>query len=465
MKVNQNYEVEVSLKDLLFNILYKWRIILLVALLFACFFGFKEFWGFEKYHKEGKMTPEEEKYEESIAANQKALEKAEYDVAEYEKIVKDYMSYQEKSAIMNLNPNSIWTAEKKYFLNMYTADLQNPENMGNDSSGKILTILSEAFDVDNEDLVLREAFGTDVPKDISEVVTISIDREQKTISVVACGLTKEEALHRKDIADSYLLSASEQLSKTEYFILEEIGNSITVKSVLTTKSINGEKIEKDLAKIQNASHLQYKDYIALLEMYTSTRNSILNRTFTKPISKTVNQAVLGFALGSFLIVSFYTLLYLLNGRLKTARELKKRYNLSLLGEFSHSRAWWKGKGIDGILERLEFGKKTIFDNEIKSIASLIDCERDGETVLLTSSLDEKKLKELYNGLSVQLQEKGVKLEVQPEFLHNSNAVVASTKLNSVLLVEEKYKSKIRDLNRMAEMLTIENAKVIGAVLL
>lgn len=36
---------------------------------------------------------------------------------------------------------------------------------------------------------------------------------------------------------------------------------------------------------------------------------------------------------------------------------------------------------------------------------------------------------------------------------------------AVILVEERYKSKVKDLNRMAAMLKIENAKVIGAVLI
>ena len=60
---------------------------------------------------------------------------------------------------------------------------------------------------------------------------------------------------------------------------------------------------------------------------------------------------------------------------------------------------------------------------------------------------------------------GIELVFEPDYLHNSEAVAASRDLDSVLLVEEKYRSRVRDLNRMAGMLEIEEANVVGAVLL
>ena len=74
-------------------------------------------------------------------------------------------------------------------------------------------------------------------------------------------------------------------------------------------------------------------------------------------------------------------------------------------------------------------------------------------------------KEIHERLSPKLQVKGIELAFETDYLHNSEAVAASRDLDSVLLVEEKYKSRIRDLNRMAEMLTIEDANVIGAILI
>lgn len=55
MQLNKNYEIELSLKDLLFHVLYKWRFILLVGFIAAGFFGFMEYWGFEKYHRAGSL--------------------------------------------------------------------------------------------------------------------------------------------------------------------------------------------------------------------------------------------------------------------------------------------------------------------------------------------------------------------------------------------------------------------------
>ena len=96
---------------------------------------------------------------------------------------------------------------------------------------------------------------------------------------------------------------------------------------------------------------------------------------------------------------------------------------------------------------------------------MIGRDMDGTEILLTGSLEEKALRPVYEGLAARLQEKGIRLTMQAEFPRNSKAVEASVKADAVILAEEKGKSRIRDLDRTAEILAAGNAKVLGAVLL
>lgn len=465
MKINKNYEIELNLKDLLFHVLYKWPMILLIGIIVTGYFGFKEYWGFEKYHRAGELAPAEVQYEADVEANQKALAQAEKVLSEYEAAAQENNGGRYVSILMGIDPTNIWTAEKKYYLDTKSVLGDLDTNVSLDPYRKILAYLTEAFSVEIDGNELKGIFGTDLRRDIDKVAFICMNSELKTISVIGIGASKEEAVQRKKYVDSYLLAASEKLSIEENYTLGTLSDSVGTKSMLVIRTDDGEKDEIDLAVIQNTLTNNYQTYLNRANTYRQNRDNLLANTFVKPEPKIASKAFMGFLIGMGIGVFLAVLYYFFNGRLKTSREMRNRYDIGLLGDFSHSRGFWKGKGLDWLIEKLEFGRKTNFENELDNIAYLIDEAKDGKTLLLTGTLEEKKLQKVYEGLASRLRDKGIELVFEPDYLHNSEAVAASRDLDSVLVAEEKYTSRIRDLNRMAEMLEIEDANVIGAVLL
>ena len=449
MKLNKYYETELNVRDLFFHVLYQWRILLLVGLVAAAFFGHRE------YKKD--LTSAMAQYEANVASNQEAIARAEKDIAAYEELIEDTTNYRDTSVLMKMDPKNIWTAEKIYFLNLDGSPV--------DHSAETITKLLESFSQDISDETLIDVFDTSARNDIDEIASISAHRGLRTIYVIGCGNTEEEALKRKAFVDSYLSETVKKLQETFVFSLETVSDNIGTKTVLTTRNNYGDRVEKDLASTQNVVSENIRLYQDQQKTYINNLNNLKSQTFTEPTKHIVKQAILGFALGLFIVIVICILVYLFNGKIKTSRELRNRYDLSLLCEMNHSRAWRKNKGLDRVIERLEFGKKTTMENELDNVSFLIDNEKYGKKILLTGTLEEEKMKEIYKGLSSRLQEKGINLTLEANYLHNSKAVAASSDLDSVILVEEKYKSKIKELNRMAEMLTIENANVIGAVLL
>lgn len=450
MKENKNYEAELNLKDLLFHILYTWRIILLVGLAVAVFFGYKE--------NKKDLTAATTQYEAEVAANQDAIARTEKDIAAYEELIQDLSNYRDTSILMKIDPMNIWTAEKKYYLNL--------EGSETDHSEKIMTVLAEAFSVNIDADTLVEAFGTTARNDINEVASISVNRNLWTISVIGCGNNEKEAVKRKEFVDSYLHETEQKLKKSLVFNLDVLSDNIATKTVLTNRNEKGDYVEKDLAEVQYKISEDIRAYQDEQNTYINNRNSLLQRGISKPEKNIMRQAIFGFALGAFLVIIISAAFYLFNGKLKTSRELRNRYDLSLLGEIDHSRAWWKGRGLDWVIERLEFGKKKIdLATELTAVVSLIDGKKNWNNIILLSTLEEGKLKKVYEGLAPALEEKGIILTMQSDYLHNSEAIAAVGDADTVLLVEEKYKSKVRDLNRIAELMTIESANVIGAMLL
>ena len=457
MRLNRNYEAELNLKDLFFGILYRWRILLLVGLIAAAAFGFMEYRGFDKYHRKGELTPAEAKYE----SNMEDIRQLNADIDAYNGLIRNKSEYRKTSVLMNMDPTNIWTAEKVYLLNT-EADPADPD-AGTRAEEKILTVLSGALAEDAGEDKRTEVFGTGERKDTDLLASVCVSRSRHTVSVIGCGATAEEAGKRKEYADSLLQAAGEKLS--EKFTLEALSDSVGTKTMLTVSGPDGEKAEMDLAAAQYALNQEIQTYEKQRDAYVKSRNSLKAQTSGKPSPKIVRQALLGFAVGICAAAVFFACLYFLGRRLKTGRELGRRYELALLGEVSHSRARRKGKGIDRLIEKLEFGKGTDLENELDSAASMIGRDMDGTEILLTGSLEEKALRPVYEGLAARLQEKGIRLTMQAEFPRNSKAVEASVKADAVILAEEKGKSRIRDLDRTAEILAAGNAKVLGAVLL
>ena len=114
MKINKNYEMELNLKDFLFHILYKWWCLLLLGVIVAGYFGFMEYWSFEKYHRAGELAPAEIQYEANVEANQKALEQAEKALAEFEALARDNNGGREVSILMGMDPTACTASVWKY---------------------------------------------------------------------------------------------------------------------------------------------------------------------------------------------------------------------------------------------------------------------------------------------------------------------------------------------------------------
>ena len=68
--LNQEYNPEVRIRDLLFHLLYRWRSILLAALICGIVFGAWQYFSVDAAHKAGNRTKDEQRYEQDLASYQ-----------------------------------------------------------------------------------------------------------------------------------------------------------------------------------------------------------------------------------------------------------------------------------------------------------------------------------------------------------------------------------------------------------
>ena len=180
MKTN---EQGIRLKDLFRHYARRWKSILLVTVLFAALLGGWQAIKVSNIHGKGEKTKDEMRYERDMATYHEVLSNAEHNVAERKQQVEERYAYRDGSLLLNLDPENLWIAERKYLVSPV-----RPE-----TGGDILTVYTGAMGVEHDASALLEAFGTENAGYAGEVVSIAAESAENTFTVRVYGASAEAA--------------------------------------------------------------------------------------------------------------------------------------------------------------------------------------------------------------------------------------------------------------------------------
>lgn len=450
MQINKDYEPQINLKDLLFHILYRWRSILVVALIASVLLGGYKFLSMRKELQSEKSVQQLQqgvKTKEELELNRKIEEK--------KRQVEELDDYLRESIYINLNPQGIWTASCKYLIKADTS-LQNilVQESYMDPVDSILPLyVYPLADATEEELL--EVFETNKPEYANELVNVEINTEENTISITAKGITKEFSQKALDYIRKKIESISANTEKNNPHELISLGSGIVYATYVTSTkdALIGRKTALTTALNQYRTELQNLNEKA--ELYK-----------TEGITKKeiVKFALIGFFVGIFLMLCIYAFHYIFRDKLASSDMLANQYSLPIFGEFKKSSSIHNNKGLDRLFSKWELGKNhTDTDTIYNNICALINEQQEADSVLLISTLKEDKLMPIKEALSTRSENKTI--EAKGCFLTNSEAIADATKASVVILVEEKNTSSNKDIERMAETLMIGRANVIGAIVL
>jgi len=454
MQINKDYESTINLRDLLFHILYRWRSILIVAIICSLALFAYQYFTIKATHDEGKQTKEERQLQLDIQNYQDELESNRGKIRFYTQLLQKQNNYRDKSIYIQLNPQSMWIATNNYLVITDQSVIDAlPQGYTHDPADDILAAYTAPLSGADDDK-LKAAFGTEETEYISELVDTLTDAIQNTITVTVKGPTKESVQNGMALLNSQI----ESLAKGKAQEIKPHKLSLVSESVFLGADLDLPKKQEDLAKSIDEGQKYLKEARQKLD-------ELENRTMAKEAGKGFKKmAATGFILGVLLMVGFYILSYLFNNRLKHGSILTDHYNLSIFGEFNKNKSLHNGKGLDKLIAKWEVGEKIVDDDIIYSkITSLIEEQGESKELLLLSTLLEEKLLSVQNELSVRLPRKTIL--IKGAFLLNRDAVAEATKADAVVLVEEKNTSCLKDIDSMAETLIIGKVNVIGAIIL
>ena len=280
-------EQEIRWKDLFTHFLSRWKSILTVTVLCTLILGGWQFFSVKKIHDAGEKTKEEARYEQELSEFETNLANIQGDVNYLTQIWQERVTYRNNSLLMNLDPNNLWIAEKKYRV-----------SGADESSADILAVYTGAMKTDHEKAEILEAFGTENAGYARELVKIVADAEENSFTVTVLASEREKA-------EKGLAYVSEKIEKAEKRAQEIGSHTLKVLSEGSSESVREDLITKQSTLANEIAN--HEDDI------TRAKRSLTNVQESKPYNPgdpVVRWAVTGGVLGFVLMIAIYLTTFL-----------------------------------------------------------------------------------------------------------------------------------------------------------
>lgn len=455
--MDNNYEHEIDLKDLIFFILNKWRLIIFCTLaLFILIGGYKITTSFLQQNDEEYIDNLQKKYDDDLKQYKLTKEGYESNIKKFSENIAYEETYEKNSAVFKIDPYNKWMATVDVFVKMKEETSSN--NFSVDPADSITKAYSSAICSGSFLEQLSQKMGIETQY-LNELINITTDYDGNMISVSADYESKEGAqeilntildslnvmytdisgsLGEHDIIimnQNIILTSDQLLADTQK---NKIDNLITMR----VKLDETQKLLDELKKPEKPSNLSIKGIIKVGIKY----------------------AILGGVMGLFMPLFVYCLIFIFNSRLYSAEELKNRYNVKVLGEYTRERKKRVFSGVDKLIDKLE-GKEYYSEELIlkRILTNTSNYTENGQKILLTGTVNEEELKGFKDKLASKLPE--VHFDMSIDMNKHPETLTKLLKVDGIILIEKCGVSKYNDIQKELESIYNMNQKIIGCIVL
>lgn len=429
-------EMEIDLKQLLLFVLKKWKVILLFVLIGALIGA-----GFGMM----KAKPEASQYNEEKAVL----------YAAYEKAMEDYEAqtlHNAQSALYQLNPNAMYSSVRTYLLSA-----QSEAQLGEMSRQLTAVVQDEALLAEmadvcglNGDITAAASlvsFTTEKMQsaEIGSYLTLTVSAPSKQSSLAMDGIVKAKldaasALLKKSYGDTacQLVSDVQKYGYAEnVFKAQQAGNN----------TMSYKKTLRDNAKAMlTADEITY---------YSGNPTPDVQELAASAKIKTIAKwAVIAAVVVAFLAACCYCVVYLFNGTLKTAEELRCVFGLYIISYLNTS-----SKGKKTLAERLLTGGEMPL-NTTEYLFGAVEA-LGAEKTLLCGNAAVPAVADVKQ----QLLERFPALTAADNLATDDQAIAAASEAEGVIMVVQLWHTTTDELKREMEIVRKLKKTVKGVVVL
>ena len=466
MGTQDRTEREINLIEIFWNILLGWRQIICFGILFAVLIGgIKNFMDIKAYHTLQNIDLEEAKSE---------LEKDELDKIEDAKLIKsridEYERYQQKSALMQIDPYEKHVLELQYYVKSdyiinYTEDRER------DYTSELTSIYCNYINSGElAQKVIDEADLSITQEDFQELLSVLQSSNTIYITISYADTDKLEAIC-EELKD-FLQQKEPELQKIGSHSLKLIDESqnVVVDSAL---------IEKKNTIYSNITTLN-SQLDALKAAMSSEQQTILELEIEKMSGESeeeevpsfsIKYLILGAIIGGFLVCLWIVCKMIFTAKLQNPEEVRTLYGVRLFGEVTISGRKKRFLSVidDKILAlKNRKKKKMTAEQQIKVLSANIalSCkQQDIDCIYITGSEYEKMDKTVLDKLKKELSTQNIKVKEGGSISYDAASLQSGVEIGHIVFVEQTGKSIYDEINNEINLVREQHSDILGFVVL
>ena len=471
MEKREKLEIDIELKDLFFEFLRKWRLIVCCALIGGIVLGAVAFAADVKRANTPVVPNVEVEVEEDVTAELNIDELEEVISAVQLKAQIDAKSqYISQSILMQINPFStdkvileykISGADAQTALNSYQIWIENGGFLNEDVADEEKIYIGELVTADAS----GETFMVQVLHQDAEACAALASEVKKAFGQYTTSLTMNGVVHVCTLLqETTTVVADGELHQFQADYLDE---NIADQEELA-------KMKADMSADQVAAYLEMeREVFDRGETGNEASNSDAELqnpdTGAQPakVSIDLKQVLLGMVLGAVLAVVYIFVAYLMTGKLRTVGEVEKLYGVKMLGVMRNTQQKKKVfVAVDKLVWKLEHGRNAVLsdkeEQQLVAASIYIQCQKYGTSTVYASGSKLANISaEIMNALKEELASKGITLVIGKDVTGNADALLDASKAGNVLLVEEKRVSAYKDILKAVQMCVNNHIRVLG----
>ena len=460
MDYNSTYEQEIDLKDLMFMVLHKWRPIIFIALAMALVLGgIKGTMTYKSQNDPETVKEAEEKYQDDLELYEKNKETCEREIENLKTDIANQQEYLDHSIWINMSPYDVCESRMDLYV---TSDYEIMPGMVYQNPDYTDTILQAYQAMLTSSAVMEDIarnVGTE-PRYLNELVSVNVGTNSgklnRLLTISVKHMTKSEA---QKVMEEILDHMDDMQAQITAGIGEHMVNTVNhgVSAMVDLTLADKQRAETERLTALNDS---LEDKQKSLEDMEEPKEAVSSKMAA--LKSGIKYAVLGGVLGGFVVVFCVCVAFLMSDKLYSARELKNRYRVKILGTLPIANKKFLG-GVDAWLNRLEGRAGGVNeDTEYALIAANIrNYAENMKSLLVTGSADPEMIMHVAEKLTAELS--GIHVTAGGNMLQDVETLKKLPKCDCVVLVEKCLESKYSTVELEIEKATDLQKNIVGCV--
>lgn len=459
--MNDTYEQEIDLKDLLFFILHKWRMVLGIAIIMAILVGgFKFGKGLLEHRDEEYVAEVQEQYENDIDDYEQTMSGLERDIENLTANIEYEEAYQENSVLLQIDPYNKWVASADIFIQIDKPQQENSVMvLSVDPADSVVKAYTSAVSNGKFLVPLSKEKKIDMNY-LKELVQVGSDYNGNMLTVTVTYKDKKGA---EEILNLIL----ESLNSMRTDVDSELGaHSVIImnKNIGTITDTGLANAQKDRANNLTNLHKSLEDAQKSLEDLEEPEkpDSLSKRGI---ITSGIKYGILGGVLGVFMSGFIICVVFLMSNKVYSADELKNRFGLKVLGVFNQEKIKRAFASIDNWLDCLE-GKEEVQEEAVyeRIVTNIQNFVGKDSRLLLTGTVEDSVLNNLKSKLQEHLSDE-ILIDIGSNLNKDTTTLKMLPEYDGVIIAEARGVSKYSQITKEIEMIYDVKKSVIGCIIL